>query len=184
MSSNSSELSTLISIVETVAPNVATMLGGPLSGAITSGIVSALHVGGIGLAIPAAAAPADLVSVLSTTPQDILRNLLAELEREVIAYLEQQASSLSGAYVHLPHPDKGVEVNAYDNSLKLLSLAASAAITVISLVSPNTANLITQWGPTVCGAIGMGVSAWLSNQTAVKSNANTRALVAAIKPVA
>jgi hypothetical protein len=183
MSTNPSAIPELISIVETVAPNVATMLGGPLSGAITSGIVTALHVGGVGLDLPAAAGPADLVSVLSATPHDVLHNLLAELENEVIAYLGQQASNLSGAYVQLPYPDKGVEVNAYDNGLKLLSLVASAAITVISVVSPNTANLLTQWGPTVCGAIGMGVSAWLSNQTAVRSNANTRALAAiATKP--
>jgi len=178
------DLGPLISVVETVAPNVATMLGGPLSGAITTGIVTALHVGGVGLNLPANSGASDLVGVLSTTPQDVLRNLLLELEDEAIAYLEQQAANVSGAYVQLPHLDRGVEVNAFDNGLKLLSLAASAAITVISVLSPNTANLITQWGPTACGFIGMGVAAWLSNQTVVKSNANTRALAAALKPAA
>ena len=179
-------LGSLISMVEAVAPNVATMLGGPLSGAITSGIVTALHIGGVGLDLTPTAGAADLVSVLSTTPQDMLRNLLSELENEAVAYLEQQASKLTGTYVQLPHPDKGIEVNAYDNGLKLLSLLASATITVISVVSPNTANLVTQWGPTICGAIGIVVASWLSNQTAVKSNANTRALTAAlnVKPVA
>ncbi len=172
-----SDLEPVISIIETVAPNVATLLGGPLSGAITSGIVASLHVGEIGLGLSPTSSPTDLLNVLTSTPQDILRNLLAELEREALTYLAQQASKLTGeTYTPLPYPDSGVEINAYDNSLKLLSLIASASVFVIGLVSPTTANLITNWGPTVCGAIGVGITSWLTNRSVVRSNANTRVL--------
>lgn len=179
MTNQNTGLDMLVSAIELAAPSLATLMGGPLGGALATGVVNALQAGGIGAELPAPVTPSAMAPAALEAPLSLLQSLLQVLDQQASDHLNEvtAVSPAAGApATPLPRNDSGTVVNSTDNISKLCVSVIGAIVAVIGLSSPNTASFLSQYVPVAGGLATMVIGALLSHRTVNRTNINTVAV--------
>jgi hypothetical protein len=177
--SNQNGLNDLIGVIEFAAPTLATLMGGPLGGALASGVVNALQAGGVGSDLPAPVTPGAMAPVAQSAPLALLRMVLAVLEQQASDHLNEVTAispASGGGAATLPYSDAGVQVNGLDATAKFTIAVVGTVVAAVGIVSPATGSLLSQYTPVVGGILAAAISMFLNHRTVAKSNVNTAAL--------
>lgn len=171
-------LNGLISAIELAAPSLATLMGGPLGGALANGVVTALQSAGIGSDLPAPVTPSAITPAALESPLSLLQTALSVLDQQASDHLNEVnvAPTTAGAPATLPHSDAGTQVNAADNLARMCITIVGAIVAVVGVNSPATASFLNQFVPVVGGVIAAGLGMFLSHRDVSKSNTNTAAV--------
>lgn len=179
MTDQNTGLNGLIAAIELAAPSLATLMGGPLGGALASGVVSALQSGGVGADLPAPVTPGAIAPAALDSPLALLQTILGALDQQASDHLNEVTAAPTAAgssATPLPHADGGVQVNSTDNLAKLCVAVVGAIVAAVGFASPTAGSFLNGYVPVVGGVLAAAISMFLSHRTVARANANTAAL--------